>query len=60
LFGYSHTKSCNIICDYCEGCHYPNFFLGLFIIWVYPLSRRGLQFVWVNFIFSHWAEVFLF
>ena len=27
----SHTKVFYIVCDYCEGCHFPNFFLSSFI-----------------------------
>jgi hypothetical protein len=34
LLGYSHTKVCTIICDYCEGCCFPNFLLSLFILFV--------------------------
>jgi len=33
-----------IICDYCEGWPFPNFFLSLLILWV----KEGYWFVWVN------------
>jgi hypothetical protein len=32
LLGYSHTKEFYIICDYCEGFLFSNFFLSLFIL----------------------------
>jgi hypothetical protein len=34
LLRKSHIKVFYIICDFCEECHFPNFFLRLFIIWV--------------------------
>jgi hypothetical protein len=32
FLSYSHTKVFYIICYYCEGCCFPNFFLILFIL----------------------------
>jgi hypothetical protein len=32
LLGWSYTKIFYIICDYCKGCYFLNFFLGSFII----------------------------
>jgi hypothetical protein len=42
-----------LICDYCERCCFPNFFLSLFMLWV----DEGHWFVWINFVSSHFAEV---
>ena len=48
----SHTKVFYIICDYWEGCFFPNFHLSLFILCV----EKGHWFVWVNFISSYFTE----
>ena len=43
----------NIICGYCEGTCFPNFFLSLFIIFL----KEDYWFIWVNFVSSHFAKV---
>ena len=53
LFGKSYTKIFYIICSYCEGSCFANFFLILFIICI----KEGYWAIWVNFISSHFAEV---
>jgi hypothetical protein len=52
-FRFFICKVFYIICYYCEGCHFPNFFLSLFILWV----DEGYTCVWINFISSHFAKV---
>ena len=42
-----------VICDYCEECCFPIFFLHPFIICI----KEGYWFVWINFIFSHFDDV---
>ena len=39
--------------DFHEVCHFRNFFLSLFILWVY----EGYWFLWVSFISCHFDEV---
>jgi hypothetical protein len=45
FLGESHTKELYIICDYCEGCQFPNFCLSLFIL----IVEEG-----------HWFELILY
>ena len=47
------TKIFYIICDYCEGSWFPNFFLSLFIICI----NECYWLIWVNFISGYFAEV---
>ena len=44
----------DIVCDYFEGCPFPNFFLSPFILWV----QESYLFVWVNFV-SIWFYLIL-